>query len=74
MWSRRDGTPYGAVVWAAGSLTPSELRAEKPDDVLFSGGGDRKPAEHCEVELVFSNEDGLARKQMQWQHVARVVA
>ena len=28
-----------AVVWAAGSLTPSELRAEKPDDVLFAGGG-----------------------------------
>ncbi|HET7744980.1 MAG TPA: AAA family ATPase [Gaiellaceae bacterium] len=47
-----------AVVWAAGSLTPSELRAEKPDDVLFSGGGDRKPAAHCEVELVFANEDG----------------
>jgi chromosome segregation protein len=47
-----------AVVWAAGSLTPSELRAEKPDDVLFSGGGDRRPAEHCEVELVFANEDG----------------
>ena len=45
-----------AVVWAAGSLTPSELRAEKPDDV-FAGGGDRKPAEHCEVELVFDNED-----------------
>jgi chromosome segregation protein len=47
-----------AVVWAAGSLTPSELRAEKADDVLFSGGGDRSPAEHCEVELVFANEDG----------------
>jgi chromosome segregation protein len=47
-----------AVVWAAGSLTPSELRAEKPDDVLFAGGGDRKRAEHCEVELVFDNEDG----------------
>jgi chromosome segregation protein len=46
-----------AVVWAAGSLMPSELRAEKPDDVLFAGGGDRKPAEHCEVELVFDNED-----------------
>ena len=46
-----------AVVWAAGSLTPSELRAEKPDDVLFAGGGDRKAAEHCEVELVFDNED-----------------
>ncbi len=47
-----------AVVWAAGSLTPSELRAEKPDDVLFAGGRDRKAAEHCEVELVFDNEDG----------------
>ncbi|HSI96979.1 MAG TPA: AAA family ATPase, partial [Gaiellaceae bacterium] len=47
-----------AVVWAAGSLTPSELRAEKPDDVLFAGGGDRKPAAHCEVELVFDNDDG----------------
>ena len=48
-----------AIVWAAGSLTPSELRAEKPDDVLFAGGGDRKAAEHCEVELVFDNEDGV---------------
>src|SRR5213593_4441444 len=47
-----------AIVWAAGSLAPSELRAERPDDVLFAGGGDRKPAEHCEVELVFDNEDG----------------
>jgi chromosome segregation protein len=47
-----------AVVWAAGSLTPSELRAEKPDDVLFAGGGGRKPAGHCEVELVFDNTDG----------------
>src|ERR687888_2256174 len=47
-----------AIVWAAGSLAPSELRAEKPDDVLFAGGGERKPAEHCEVELVFDNESG----------------
>jgi chromosome segregation protein len=48
-----------AIVWAAGSLTPSELRAEKPDDVLFAGGGERKAADHCEVELVFDNEDGV---------------
>src|SRR5215475_12208321 len=47
-----------AIVWAAGSLTPSEMRAERPDDVLFAGGGDRKPADHCEVELVFDNADG----------------
>ncbi len=47
-----------AIVWAAGSLTPSELRADKPDDVLFNGAEDRKPADSCEVELVFDNEDG----------------
>ncbi len=47
-----------AIVWAAGSLTPSELRAEKPDDVLFNGAAGRKPADSCEVELVFDNEDG----------------
>jgi chromosome segregation protein len=47
-----------AIVWAAGSLTPSELRADKPDDVLFNGAEGRKPAETCEVELVFDNEDG----------------
>ena len=27
-----------AIRWAAGSLSPNELRAEKPDDVLFAGG------------------------------------
>jgi chromosome segregation ATPase len=47
-----------ALIWAAGSLAPSELRAEKPDDVLFAGSASRPPAAHCEVELVFDNEDG----------------
>ncbi|HEV8251284.1 MAG TPA: AAA family ATPase [Gaiellaceae bacterium] len=47
-----------AIVWAAGSLAPSELRAEKPDDVMFAGGGERKAADHCEVELLFDNTDG----------------
>jgi chromosome segregation protein len=47
-----------AIVWAAGSLAPSELRAEKPDDVLFAGGGDRAAADWCEVELLFDNQDG----------------
>ena len=50
-----------AIVWAAGSLTPSELRAEKPDDVLFAGSAGRGPADFCEVELVFDNEDGEGR-------------
>src|SRR5881392_569868 len=26
-----------SILWATGSLSPGELRAEKPDDVLFSG-------------------------------------
>jgi chromosome segregation protein len=47
-----------AIVWAAGSLSPSELRAEKPDDVLFAGGGERPQADFCEVELLFDNADG----------------
>src|SRR5438093_10068293 len=46
------------IVWAAGSLSPSDLRAEKPDDVLFAGNSGRSPAEFCEVELLFDNEDG----------------
>ncbi|HKP18048.1 MAG TPA: AAA family ATPase, partial [Gaiellaceae bacterium] len=47
-----------ALIWAAGSLAPSELRAEKPDDVLFAGSATRARADHCEVELLFDNEDG----------------
>ncbi|HZQ64291.1 MAG TPA: AAA family ATPase [Gaiellaceae bacterium] len=47
-----------ALIWAAGSLAPSELRAEKPDDVLFAGSATRPPAAHCEVELLFDNTAG----------------
>jgi len=48
-----------AIRWAAGSLSPSELRAEKPDDVLFAGSSSgRGAADFCEVELLFDNADG----------------
>jgi chromosome segregation protein len=47
-----------AILWATGSLSPHELRAEKPDDVLFAGSAGRKPTDFCEVELIFDNEDG----------------
>ena len=47
-----------AIVWAAGSLAPHEMRAEKPDDVLFAGSGSLKAADHCEVELLFDNSAG----------------
>jgi len=59
-----------AIVWAAGSLAPSELRAEKPDDVLFAGGGERKPAEHCEVELVFDNENGEFAGELDFSEIS----
>ena len=47
-----------AIAWAAGSQSPTELRAERVDDVLIAGSSDRPPAGSCEVELVFDNEDG----------------
>ena len=47
-----------ALIWAAGSLAPSELRAEKPDDVLYAGSGGRGAVDFCEVELLFDNSDG----------------
>ena len=46
-----------ALVWASGSMAPSELRAEKPDDVLFAGAAGRAPADFCEVKLLFDNSD-----------------
>jgi chromosome segregation protein len=46
------------ILWASGSLSPTELRAEKPDDVLFAGSADRPPARYCEVELNLDNSDG----------------
>ena len=57
-----------AIVWAAGSLAPHELRAEKPDDVLFAGSKNRKGADHCEVELLFDNEAGDG--PFEWSEVA----
>src|SRR4051812_31313547 len=57
-----------AIVWASGSLAPHELRAEKPDDVLFAGSKTRKQAEHCEVELLFDNGPGDG--PFEWSEVA----
>jgi chromosome segregation protein len=46
-----------SILWATGSLSPGELRAEKPDDVLFSGSAGRGQADFCEVDLLFDNSD-----------------
>ena len=59
-----------AIVWAAGSLTPSELRAERPDDVLFGGADGLAAAENCEVELVFDNEDGGFGDELSYSEIA----
>ena len=47
-----------SILWATGSMSPGELRAEKPDDVLFAGSGGREAVDACEVELLFDNADG----------------
>ncbi len=60
-----------AIRWAAGSLSPSELRAEKPDDVLFSGSSGRGGADFCEVELLFDNADGTLPVEFAELSVAR---
>jgi chromosome segregation ATPase len=60
-----------AIVWAAGSMSPSELRAEKPDDVLFAGGPGRAAADHAEVELLFDNQDGEGPVEFSELSIAR---
>jgi chromosome segregation protein len=58
-----------ALLWASGSLSPSELRAEKPDDVLFAGSAGRTAADWCEVELLFDNSDG-AFPELEFSEIA----
>ncbi len=60
-----------AIRWAAGSLSPTELRAEKPDDVLFAGGASRGGSDFCEVELLFDNADGTLPVEFAELSVAR---
>jgi len=47
-----------SILWATGSLSPGELRAEKPDDVLFAGSTGRQATDFAEVDLLFDNSDG----------------
>src|SRR6187399_2235311 len=46
------------------------MRAEKPDDVLFGGSATRQPANHCEVELLFDNEDGGFGDEVDFSEIA----
>lgn len=44
-----------AIRWALGSQSPSILRADRMEDVIFSGTVDRKPLGMAEVVLTFDN-------------------
>jgi chromosome segregation protein len=47
-----------------------ELRAEKPDDVLFGGSATASSRDHCEVELLFDNEDGGFGAELDYSEIA----
>jgi chromosome segregation protein len=48
-----------SILWATGSMSPGELRAEKPDDVIFAGSTTgRNASDYAEVDLLFDNSDG----------------
>lgn len=44
-----------AIRWALGSQSPTELRADRMEDVIFSGTINRKPQGMAEVLLTFDN-------------------
>ncbi len=44
-----------AIRWVLGSQSPSQLRADRMEDVIFSGTVDRKPLGMAEVILTFDN-------------------
>ena len=58
-----------ATRWVLGESRAAELRGESMQDVIFSGSGDRKPAQRASVEMVFDN--GLGRIGGAWSGYRR---
>jgi chromosome segregation protein len=46
-----------AVRWVLGSQSPSELRVDRMEEVIFSGSQERKPLGMAEVTLELDNQD-----------------
>jgi chromosome segregation protein len=46
-----------AIRWSLGSQSPTELRADRMEDVIFSGTVERKPQGMAEVILTFDNSN-----------------
>ena len=52
-----------AVLWAIGERSAKHLRGRLMEDVIFNGTDGRKPFGMAEVNLTFTNEDGLAPEE-----------
>jgi chromosome segregation protein len=58
-----------AIRWALGEQRLRELRAERWEDLIYSGNGRRAPAQLAEVFLEFDNHDGTVAE---WPEVLRI--
>ena len=48
-----------AIAWVLGMQSPSVVRAQKMDDIVFAGSATRKTLGRAEVSLVIDNHSGL---------------
>lgn len=48
-----------AILFVLGPKSSRAIRAGKLSDLIFNGGNNKQPADHCKVSLVFDNKDRL---------------
>src|SRR5687768_2576453 len=52
-----------AVLWALGEQSPSAVRGQTMQDVIFAGGEGQARRKYAEVEVVIDNSDGAAETE-----------